>query len=405
MAGGVIIVGASLAGLRLAENLRTAGYQGALTVIGAEPHMPYNRPPLSKDVLTSNSTDAAGVLARLTYSIRPTLADVTWHLGVAASSLDQQRNMVGLSDGRELPFDGLGIASGLTPRRLPFAGCGASRHVVRTVDDALQLKAALIPGANVVVAGAGFIGCEVAATAIIRGCYVTVVEPFPAPMLRAIGPTLAGAITVHHEAKGIVFKFGRSITALVSRSDEEGSLAAVTLDDETEIAADLLVEATGSVCNTQWLANSGLDVSDGVATDNFMAANGDNTIVAAGDVARFQNPRYGEIARRVEHWAIPAFTAKRGAATLAAALAGRQPDRTPFSPLPTFWSDQFDLRLQSMGMPALATRSDVLEGSLSSLSAKDCGVAVGYWLGDTLIGIITIGMPVARLSEFRAMLQ
>jgi 3-phenylpropionate/trans-cinnamate dioxygenase ferredoxin reductase component len=409
VAGGAVIVGASLAGLRLAEQLRASGYLGPLTIIGAEPHMPYNRPPLSKDVLFDTPAVAGGeddALARLTFSIRPTLADVTWSLGYAATAADLQRRTVTLKNGQQLNFDALGIATGLTPRRLPFSGAEADRHVVRTIDDARRLKPALKPGTRVAVVGGGFIGCEVAASATKRGCHVTVIEPLAAPMLRSLGNELARAIQSYHERNGVTFCLGTSVSGLTCKPNDLKQLSAVHLDDGSELAADVLIEAIGSTCNTEWLAGNNLDLSDGVLTDNAMRAGGHSDVVAAGDIARFPNPRFGGGARRVEHWAIPGLTAKRGAHSLAEHLVGREHDAAPFSPVPTFWSDQFAIRLQSMGMPGLADRSEVLEGAYSGIgSPMESGLAVGYWRGEALVGVVTIGLPAARLSDYRGMLS
>lgn len=429
MASGALIVGASLAGLRLAEQLRASGYPGPITIVGAEPHMPYNRPPLSKDVLfdgPARDHTQGNHLARLTFSIRPSLADVTWHLGVPATAADLDRRVVTLNDGRQFGYDGLGIATGLSPRRLSIAGGEADRHVVRTIDDAMLLEPELVAGAKVVVVGGGFIGCEVAASATKRGCSVTIVEPLAAPMLRSIGPELAHAIQAYHEAHGVEFRLGTSVSHLHCDASSPQRLRSVGLDDGCELPANVLIEAIGSTCNTQWLAGNNLDLTDGVLTDNEMRVTGRAGVVAVGDIARFPNPHYGETARRVEHWAIPAVTAKRAAASLAATLMGRETwlarepglDREPgapaFSPIPTFWSDQFGIRLQSMGMPSLADRSELLEGSLTGLGQKveqgvapemAQGLAMGYWRGSRLIGVVTIGLPSARLADYRGMLS
>jgi 3-phenylpropionate/trans-cinnamate dioxygenase ferredoxin reductase component len=405
VANGVLIVGASLGGLRLAEQLRASGYSGPITMAGAERHMPYNRPPLSKDSLLDEPTPAQGEgnqLGRLAFSIRPTLSDVTWHLGAPAVAADLTHRVVTLADGRQLSYDALGIATGLTPRRLPLTGGELNRHVVRTIDDTIRLRAALTHGARVVVAGGGFIGCEVAASATKRGCTVTVVEPLAAPMCRSIGQELASAIQSYHEANGVRFRLATSIAGIECN---QGRLTSVTLSDGSELPADVLIEAIGSTSNSAWLEGNALDLTDGVLTDNAMRVGGRADVAAAGDVARFPNPRYGHTPRRVEHWAIPGLSAKRAATSLAATLLGREDDSKIFNPIPTFWSDQFGIRLQSMGMPGLADRCGLMEGELSGIGqSTEHGLAMGYWRDDALIGVVTIGLPVARLSDYRAML-
>ena len=402
MAGGALIIGASLSGLRVAEQLRAAGYSGPVTIVGAEQYMPYNRPPLSKDVLLDSGADP---LAKLTFSLRPTLNDVTWHLGFPANSANLERRTVTLTDGRELPYDVLAITTGLTPRRLPISGADACRHVVRTIDDALALKSALVPGTKVVVAGGGFIGCETAASASKRGCDVTIVEPLALPMVRAIGTDLAAAIKDYHQSHGIKFRLQTMITSLIVNAADPSQLSAVGLSDGSEISADILVEAVGSVCNTAWLGGNGMDLSDGVLTDTHMRVEGRPGVAAAGDIARFPNPRYGGTPRRIEHWAIPGVTAKRAAQGMIAHLNDVVPDGKIFDPIPTFWSDQFDIRLQSVGMPAIGDRTEILDGALENLGKQNSGVAVGYFLNDAIIGVISIGVPAAKLSGYRTMLD
>ncbi|WP_067812772.1 NAD(P)/FAD-dependent oxidoreductase [Actinomadura kijaniata] len=385
MAAHVVVAGAGMAGLRAAERLRAEGWDGAVTVVGAEPHPPYNRPPLSKEVLAGRADAGATALRR-----RGSVEDVCWELGrrvVAASLADRALT---LDDGRRLAYDGLVVATGLRPRRLAVPGPAAGRHVLRTLDDALALRAELAPGRRVVVVGAGFVGCEVAATARGHGCRVTVVEPLPVPMERAIGPELGEALRRRHEERGVRFLTGRAVTAFAP--------GAVVLDDGRTVPADVVVEAIGSVPNVEWLDGNGLDLSDGVLCDDRMRVEGRPEVVAVGDVARFPNPRYDDVPRRVEHWCVPADTARRAAATLAAHLAGRPLDDAPFAPLPSFWSDQYDLRLQSFGMPALGDRRVPLEGDAHALTG---GVAMAYHRDDRPVGVVLIGVPASRHRHYR----
>lgn len=392
----VAVVGGSLAGLRAAEQLRIAGHTGPLTVYSAEAHPPYNRPPLSKEVLADpDLADAEAMVARLAFRRRAVVEDVDFRLGVDVAAADLATGKLTLGDGTGEGFDGLVVATGLRPRRLGCPGPVAGRHVLRTVEDCLDLRADLAPGSRVVVIGAGFIGCEAACTLTTLGHRVTVVEPTGAPMNRVIGPDLAAAVQQHHEAAGIAFVIGPGVSAFTGTDRVTG----VTLDDGTHLPADLVVEAVGSVCNTEFLAdNPGLDLTDGVLTDNRLAVVGVSNAVAVGDVARFPNPLFDDVPRRVEHWSIPTDTAKRAAATLAARLCGDEPDPTPFAPVPSFWSDQLDLRFQSFGSPALGPDIRLEEGDLDHLTA---GVLTTHHRDGQHVGTIALNLPPARQRQLR----
>ncbi|MEU8248083.1 FAD-dependent oxidoreductase [Nonomuraea sp. NPDC048916] len=386
----VLIAGASMGGLRAAERLRAAGFTGEIVAVGDEAHLPYNRPPLSKEALASEVTHEA-----VAFRLRPAVADVTWRLGVPIAAADLRAGTVRLADGAEPAYDGLVVATGMRPRRLPVPGPRAGRHVVRTLEDARDLRAELRPGARLLVVGAGFIGCEVAATARALGASVTVVAPEAVPMRRPLGDDLGAALRRRHEARGVVFLLGRTVAAFLG----DGRVTGAELSDGTRLDADVVVEAVGSAANTAWLDGNGLDLSDGVLCDNAMRVEGRPGVVAVGDVARFPNPRYDGVARRVEHWSIPTDTARRAAATLLADLGLAEPDPAPFAPLPTFWSDQYDLRVQSFGVPALGEDDiRILEGDL------DGEVAVGYHRDGELVGVVLIGLAPA-VARYRAMLM
>ncbi len=405
----IVIAGASMGGLRAAERLRAGGFTGELVAVGDEAHLPYNRPPLSKEALAAEVTHEA-----VAFRLRPAVADVTWRLGVPIAAADLAARAVRLADGTELAWDGLVVATGMRPRRLPVPGPAAGRHVVRTLEDAAALRAELRPGTRVLVIGAGFIGCEVAATARILGCSVTVVAPEAAPMLRPLGAELGAALRRRHEAEGVRFLLGRTVGRFlgtgpaaghVTGDDAQAGAAATErvsgaeLSDGTVVEADVVVEAVGSASNTEWLEGNGLDLSDGVLCDNALRVEGRSHLVAVGDVARFPNPRYDGVARRVEHWSIPTDTAKRAAASLLADLGHAEHDPAPFAPLPTFWSDQYGLRIQSFGAPALGGDDiRVLEGDL------DGEVVVGYHDGGRLTGVVMIGLPAAA-ARYRAELM
>lgn len=391
MAGSVAIVGAGLGALRTAESLRANGFTGSITVIGDEPYPPYSRPPLSKEVL-------AGELDGASTEFPHALDDVTWRLGHSVIASDLDARTLTLDDGTVVPFDGLVIASGIRPRKLPIPGPEGNRYTLRTRDDAEHLRELLVPGARVLIMGAGFIGCEVAATAISRGCEVTIVALDAEPMLRPLGEQLGAAMRRHHEAHGVRFMLGRTVTEFTG----DGATAkGAVLDDGTRIDADVIIEAVGSVTNTEWLEGQGVDLSDGIMTDaNLMVVDLADRLpaVAVGDVARHPNALFGNIPRRIEHWDMPTHTGTRAGASLAAHLAGESPEVQPFDVVPSFWSDQYDINIQSFGMPGIATRTELADGDIDG----DC--IVEYFGDAGLVGVV--GINRARdLAQYRKQLR
>ncbi|MFI5805826.1 NAD(P)/FAD-dependent oxidoreductase [Streptomyces sp. NPDC051561] len=394
----IVVAGASLGGLRTAEQLRRNGFTGELVVVGDEPHMPYNRPPLSKEVLAGKAS-----FDSVTFRPKAAVADVVWRLGGAIVSADLATRVVRLADGEELPYAGLVVATGLRPRRLDVPGPGPGpaqgRHVIRTIDDALALRHALRPGVQLVVVGAGFVGCEVAATARGLGAEVTVVEPEPLPLRRPLGELPARALLERHRAQGVRFALGRTVTRFTGHA---GRVTGVELDDGTRVPADAVVEAVGALPNTGWLAGNGLDLSDGVLCDGQLRAVGASGVVAVGDVARFPNPRYDTVARRVEHWSVPGDSAKHAARVLLG-----QETADPFAPLPSFWSDQYTYRIQSFGAPALGVGDvRVLHGDPDADGAGD--LVTGYHDADgRLVGVVALGGPaaVAGAAAYRSALN
>ena len=392
----VVIVGASMGGLRAAEALRRFGYLGPITAIGDEPHAPYNRPPLSKEVLANEVSHQA-----VAFPQRPATADVNWVLGTRAESADLEHRTVTDSKGQVHPYSALIIATGLRSKRLQVINSELTgRHAVRTLDDAIALRAALVPGARVVILGAGFIGCEVAATARKLGCEVTVVAPGVHPIVRPLGVELAREIQRRHEGEGVRFKMKTSITDLIGESVVTGAL----LDSGEELACDVFIEAIGSDTNTEWLEGSGLDLSDGVLTDNAMrAVKTDGTacedVFAIGDVARFANPMFDDVARRVEHWNIPTDTAKRVGQVLAAKL--NEADNWPavldekFAPTPSFWSDQFEMHILAFGLLGLADEVKLIHGEIDG----EC--VFGYYRSGNMVGVCGIGMR-STVQGYRA---
>lgn len=386
----VVVAGAGLGGLRVAESLRANSFAGSITVVGDEALLPYNRPPLSKEALASGIEVGA-----LEFRRRGETADVDWRLGTPITSTDLVNRSVTLADGSRLTFDGLAVATGIRPRELPIPGPQIGRYRLRTAAEAMVVRERLLAGGAVVVLGAGFIGCEVAATARSMGCEVHVVAIDEEPMVRPLGMLLGKGMRHRHEAHGVHFHLGHSIDAY----DGDERITSVCLSDGSRLPADVVIEAVGSVPNVGWLDGNGLDLSDGLLVDHSMRVVGAAApMVAAGDVARHPNALFGPVARRVEHWAIPTETGRRAGRTLAAVLAGEDPDTTPFAALPSFWSDQYTHQLQSFGMPGLASDVTVVEGE------ADAPCIAAYSDSSGLVGVVGIDRTTDLLPFRRELL-
>lgn len=371
----ILVVGASLAGLRACEALRAEGFDGALTVLGAEPHRPYDRPPLSKELLAGTQGEQDVRLGGADG------LDAEWVLGEAARALDLDRRVVATEQGRELPFDGLVIATGSAPRRLPAFDLRLPNvFELRTLDDALALRAALTaaPRPHLLIVGSGFIGVEVAATARALGAEVTVVSLDP-PLAVAgeLVSNVCAQLLADHGVRTIV---GHGVASTVSGA----LLDAVVLDDGRRIEADLVVVAAGAVPTTGWLEGSGLTLENGVLCDASCAAVGAERVVAAGDVARWPNQLLGGLPMRIEHWT---NAIEGGAAAARTLLHGSGPE-TEYRTVPGFWSDHFGVRLQSVGLPVLADRFELVDGSL----AERRFTAAAY-REDRLVGCVAYAMP------------
>lgn len=348
-----MVVGASLAGLRAAEALRAAGYDGSLTLVGAEPHLPYDRPPLSKRVL-SGEWGPDRIALRKPDGYADLRLDL--RLGTPAGHLDMAARRVVLAGGEALPFDGLVIATGATPRRLPGVDPAmAGVHVLRTLDDCLALRDDLDAGpARVVVIGAGFIGAEVAATARARGLAVTMLEALPAPLSKGLGDEMGHAIAQVHRDHGVDVRLGVGVAGV----DGGSRVGAVRLVDGGSIDADVVVVGIGVRPDTAWLQGAGLDLTDGITCDATLAA-GPPGVYAAGDVARWPNRRFGTLAR-IEHWTNAAEQGAHAAHNLLAGTAA-----TPYEPVPFVWSDQFDARIQVVGHASADDEVRVVAGSVA----------------------------------------
>jgi NADPH-dependent 2,4-dienoyl-CoA reductase/sulfur reductase-like enzyme len=335
----VVVVGASLAGLRAAETLRTGGFDGTVTLIGAEQHLPYDRPPLSKRVL-------GGELEHDDIHLRkPTEygdLDLDVRLGQTASGLDTSAREVTLAGGERLPYDGVILATGATPRQIPGTPDLDGIYLLRTVEDSLALRADLDkePG-RVVVVGAGFIGAEVAATARKRGLEVTILEALPVPLARALGDHMGAACAAVHADHGVEVRTNTGVDAIEGGARVER----VRLSDGTMLDADVVVVGIGVMPNTKWLEGSGLEIRDGVVCDAMLAA-GPPGVYCAGDITRWPNKLFDE-EMRVEHWTNAAEQGAHAARNLLAAAAGGA--GAAYAPVPFFWSDQARHRVQFLG--------------------------------------------------------
>ncbi|AHH96534.1 NAD(P)/FAD-dependent oxidoreductase [Kutzneria albida] len=338
----VVVVGASLAGLSAVRALRAQGYDGHLVVVGEERHQPYDRPPLSKDFLAGKAT--AGSLDLL--GDQDEALEVQWRLGTRAVRINAADRSVLLSTEDSLRCDGVVLATGARARALPGGGGLDRVHCLRTLDDAVALRADLLPGARLVIIGAGFIGAEVASTARLLGLDVTVVEADPVPLARQFGLEMGQLCARLHGENGVRLLTGVGVRELVGASKVEG----VRLVDGTVLPADVVVVGIGAVPNTEWLAGSGLVLGNGVITDTSCATNLGH-VVAVGDCAAV----HGE---RVEHWTNALEQPTVAAATLLDGERGRH----VHTAAPYFWSDQYGVRIQFAGHRAPGDAVRVVEG-------------------------------------------
>lgn len=290
--GRLVVVGASLAGLRAVEAARKAGFPGEITLVGGEEHLPYDRPPLSKAFL--DDPDAEPPVYRTDTYLRDDLG-VRLRLGAPATAVDSDRRVVQVG-GAEVPYTWLVIATGAQARTLPGTEGLAGVHALRTLDDAVAIRAALDAGARTVVVGAGFIGSEVASGARKRGLPATIVEALPTPLIRAVGEEMGAACASLHEANGTDLRCGVGVESI----EGDGAVERVRLSDGTVLPADLVVVGIGADPATGWLAGSGIEIDNGVVCDAGLAASKPG-VFAAGDVARWHNPLFDR-SMRLEHW-------------------------------------------------------------------------------------------------------
>jgi NADPH-dependent 2,4-dienoyl-CoA reductase/sulfur reductase-like enzyme len=346
----VVIIGASAAGLSVAETLRRDGFDGHLTLVGDEPLLPYDRPPLSKEFL-------AGTWGEDKLALRDpekiAALDVDLRLGVRADSVDAGNRAVTLSDGSRLGYHDLVITTGVRPRRLPGTDGITGVHVLRTLEDARSLRSELAGNPRLVIVGAGFLGAEVASIARAAGATVTLVSDVDAPLSDVLGRELGQLLIGVHAEHGVRIHTGVKVIGI---GTEDGRATGVQLADGTTIDADVVLVSIGSIPNTEWLAGSGIPIANGVLCDEYCrAAPG---VWAAGDVASWHHVGIGGRVR-IEH---RTNAAEQGMAVARNILAGVNP--APFVPVPYIWSDQYDLKIQLYGLPRDADSFTVTAGSL-----------------------------------------
>jgi len=361
----VVVVGAGLAGLRTVEGLRSAGHHGPITLIGAEERRPYDRPPLSKQVLRGERD----LIPLRGDDYAPLNVDL--RLGAAASSLDATRKVVVIAGGEEVAYDVLVIATGADPRPLPGFESDPAIHYLRTADDSFRLRDALGSARHLAVIGGGFIGCEVAASARALDKQVTIIEVLQRPLIRVLGDQVAAIVQQLHVEHGVAVRTGVTVDKI--------DAAGVTLSDATHVDADAVLAGLGVNPATGWLDGSGVLVDNGVVCDEFCRTSVAD-VYAVGDVARWKHLGTGDL-RRVEHWT--------NAAEMASAVVHDilEDDPEPFRPIPYVWSDQYDLKIQSVGL--YAADDDV---TLLTVGKKQRTLAI-YGRGAVLTGVVGFSAP------------
>jgi NADPH-dependent 2,4-dienoyl-CoA reductase/sulfur reductase-like enzyme len=381
----LVIVGASLAGLRAAQAARKAGFDDELVMVGEERHLPYTRPPLSKELLAGDHD-----VERVHFPCDTLEAE--WRLGVPAASLDRGRRRVVLADGDEVSYDRLIVATGSRPRRWPGAGGELDGvHVLRNLEDALALRAAFAGRPRVAIVGAGFIGCEVAQTARKAGLEVTLIDVAATPML-PLGPELGEWCAELHRDNGVDLRLATGVAALLGRSDH---VEGVELADGERVRADVVVIGLGAVPNTEWLASSGLRADPGLTCDATLTAVDDPDILGAGDIVAWPHPLADGDVVRIEHWTVAAEQGQLAGRNALAPVDERRPYDTP----PYFWSDQYDKKIQSIGFPGRADRLEQLESTPDRSRVVYAGERDGR-----VVGVIAINAA-RRLGAYRMALE
>lgn len=391
----IVVVGASLAGLRTAEALRNGGYGGEILIVGDEQHPPYDRPPLSKAALKGLLESDRN---RLPFSDD---LKARWLLGRRAVGIDLVDRHVRLDNHLQLSFDGLVIATGSRARELRNSTEPAPRgvHTLRTLDDAVAIRQALERRPErVVVIGAGFIGTEVAASARAAGLDVTLTDATHVPLINAVGSEVGQFCADLHREHGVMLQMGVAAETLLT---VEGALNAVKFADGTELPTDLAIIGLGTIPNISWLAGSGVMLDAGVRTDASLRVLDEQGnvipgVVAAGDVVRWPHGLFEDQLVRVEHWSNAADQARAAAKTLLHELGGATDVvPAPYAGVPSFWSDQYDAKILSIGLPHLGTESAVLAGKPS-----EGKFVVGFGRDGVMVGAVGVD-EARRLAGYR----
>jgi 3-phenylpropionate/trans-cinnamate dioxygenase ferredoxin reductase component len=367
-----VIVGASMAGAKAAETLRAEGFGGTVVLLGEERERPYERPPLSKGYLLGKDEKSSIYVHDESWYGEN---DVDLRLGVTATRVDLGAREVVLADGGTVGYDKLLLTTGAAPRRLSVPGADLEGVVyLRRVGDSERLAAALRGGGRVVIAGAGWIGLEVAAAAREYGCDVTVIEPEPGALQRQIGPELGGMFADLHREHGVVFRFGEAMTEVRGSG---GKVVGAVTSSGASLDADLVVVGIGAVPVTRLAADAGLDVANGVIADAGLHTSAPEVFVA-GDVANAFHPLYGKHIR-VEHWA----NALNGGPAAARSMLGQG---VSYDAVPYFFSDQYDLGMETAGLPEPGTYDEIV-----FRGDRDAREFIAFWLSG---GVVVAGMNV-----------
>ncbi|HMZ13940.1 MAG TPA: FAD-dependent oxidoreductase [Mycobacterium sp.] len=376
-AKGIVIVGGGLAAARTAEQLRKSEFSGPVTIVSDEVHLPYDRPPLSKDVLHADLDDVTLKPAEF-YAEN----DITLRLGSAARNVDTAAQTVTLADGSVLGYDELVIATGLVPRRIPSFPELDGIRVLRSLDDALALREQASSARNAVIVGAGFIGCEVAASLRKLGVAVVLVEPQPTPLASVLGEQVGALVTRLHRAEGVDVRTGVGVAEV---RGQDGRVTSVFLTDGTELDADLVVVGIGSRPATDWLEGSGITVDNGVVCDEAGRTSAPH-VWALGDAASWRDATGHQV--RVEHWSNVAEQAR----VVVPRMLGQEPPEAVV--VPYFWSDQYDVKIQCLGEPEA--------GDIVHIVEDDGRKFLAYYERDGVVaGVVGGGMP-GKVMKSRA---